>query len=385
MNPNNPHNWEMGNFSPHYPHVNPVNLHWNLQWNQAKPGASTVRGNVVHVNPAFFQPKLTSLNGMSNPQKIIVNPKFFPHVQNETTPSTGLLSPTQDVLYAERIPPFQINHVSNLKSNKITNPQKSKATSQTILNVEKPRQVLLHNMKPSPIRHVGDRSKLTKLHFISNPSRSKYKWRKIDSPLKSVTIKHAYKLVRKASVAKSPKITNMLTLRAQHDIFMMLTPPKLTSTPIETQPSNSRFKLDNRVRNKKKAIKNSSSRSLLPKILHNKYQFIRNKCLKSNNLNLAKFAINRSVNRSFTNFKSPLCRPLLHHSSRLQRMVNAVKPNRSIKKTKSTKNKTRKRYYDGEAKAKLDDEVLDDIEIAEKPSGPKIRTPLGALPSFITL
>lgn len=374
----------MGNFPPQYPHVSPANLHWNMQWNQAIPAASTVRGNLVHVNPAFFQPKFTSLNEVPHSKRIIVNPKFFPHVQNETTPA-GLSSTTQDVLNAERIPPFQNSQVSNLKSNKITNHQQNKATPQTILNMEKPRQVLLHNMRPSPIRHVGDRTKLTKLHFINNPSRSKYKWRKMESPLKSVTIRHAYKLVRKASVAKSPKMANMLTLRAQHDTFKMLTPPKLTSTPVEAQPSNSRFKLDNRARNKKKSIKSSSPRSLLPKILHNKYQLIRNKCLKSNNLNLAKFAINRSVNRSFTNFKSPLCRPLVQHSKRLQRMVNAVKPNRSSKKTKSTKNKTRKRYYDEEAKAKLDDEVLDDIEIAEKPSGPKIRTPLGALPSFITL
>jgi hypothetical protein len=62
-----------------------------------------------------------------------------------------------------------------------------------------------------------------------------------------------------------------------------------------------------------------------------------------------------------------------------------VKPNKSIKKTKTTKCKTQKRYYDDEAKP--DDEVLDDVdvEIAEKPSGPKNRTPIGALPSFITL
>jgi hypothetical protein len=78
---------------------------------------------------------------------------------------------------------------------------------------------------------------------------------------------------------------------------------------------------------------------------------------------------------------------MAHHSSRLQRLAVVIKPNKSIKKTKTTKSKTRKRYYDDEAKAKPDDEVLDDVdvEIAEKPSGPKNRTPIGALPSFITL
>ena len=392
MNPNNPH-WNMSNYPLYFPHMNPATFHWNqnLQWSlpsssteaAARPGPSAIRGNFVHVNPAFFQPNLPPPNELSNPKRIIVNPKFFPHIQNEmTTP----VSTTQDILNVERIPLAQNVQLSNLKTIKMANQPKIKSITQPTSNLKienKALKSVLH-LKPSPIRpHVGDRSKLTKLNFSNSPGRSKYKWRKMETPLKAATIKHAYKLVRKAPGTKLPKMASMLTLHA-HD-FKMLTPPKLTSTPIEAQSSNSRFKLDNRVRNKRKLIKSSSPRASLPKIIHNNYQLIRNKCWKPN-VNLAKFAVNRStVNRSFTNFKSPLCRPLVHRGSRLQRLVNAVKPNKSTKKVKTTKNKTRKRYYDDEAKAKVDDEVLDDTEIAEKPSGPKIRTPLGALPSFITL
>lgn len=393
MNPNNPQHF-MGNYPPHYFHVNPASLNW--QWNQVMPGPAAVRGNFVHVNPAFFQPNMAPPPELANPKRIIVNPKFFPHVQPEN--NTGISSTSQEVKNLERVP--IVLKDQSLILNRAVFQQEVKENKQPLMTLKShnSQQIAQQcNTKPSPIRHIAERRKLTKLNFINHPIRSKYKWRKMESPLKATAIKHAYKLVRK-SVVKSPKLASFSTNRTYHAL-RLLTPPKFTSTPTETQPpANSRFKLDNRVtKSKKKANRSSSPRMSIPKILQNKYRLIRNKCWKSNNLTLTKSGINRSivnhrsivsrsvVNRSFTNFKSPLCRPIVHHNSRLQRLAVVVKPNKSIKKTKTTKCKTRKRYYDDEAKP--DDEVLDDVdvEIAEKPSGPKNRTPIGALPSFITL
>jgi len=396
MNPNNMHHLT-GNYPPHYFHVNPASL--NCQWNQAMPGPSAIRGNFIHVNPAFFQPNMAPPPELPNPKRIIVNPKFFPHVQPER--NMWISSTSCEVNNVEIIPAVLRDQAPNLNRVIIQEEAKEKKQPIMALNSHNSQPIAQHNhMKPSPIRHISERRKLTKMDFINQPIGSKYKWRKMESPSKATAIKHAYKLVRKSAV-KSPKLTSLSTYRAQHHTLRLLTPPKFTSTPTETQPPvNSRFKLDNRVsKNKKKTNKSASPRMSLPKIIQNKYRLIRNKCWKSKNLTLAKSVINRSivnhrsivsrsvVNRSFTNFKSPICRPMAHHSSRLQRLAVVIKPNKSIKKTKTTKSKTRKRYYDDEAKAKPDDEVLDDVdvEIAEKPSGPKNRTPIGALPSFITL
>lgn len=395
MNPNNPQHL-MGSYPPHYFHVNPASLNW--QWNQAMPGPSTLRGNFIHVNPAFFQTNVAPPPELLNPKRIIVNPKFFPHVQPER--NTGTSSASHEVKNVEIIPAVLRDQAPNLNRVVIQEETKEKKQHIMALNSHNSQPIAQHHMKPSPIRPISERRKLTKMDFTNQPMRSKYKWRKMESPLKAIATKHAYKLVRK-SVVKSPKLASLSTHRAQYHASRLLTPPKFTSTPTETQPPiNSRFKLDNRVtKNKKKATKSSSPRVSLPKVIQNKYRLIRNKCWKSKNLTLTKSGINRSiinhrsvvsrsvVNRSFTNFKSPVCRPMAHHSSRLQRLAVVIKPNKSIKKTKTTKSKTRKRYYDDEAKAKPDDEVLDDVdvEIAEKPSGPKNRTPIGALPSFITL
>jgi hypothetical protein len=98
MNPNNPQNL-MGNYPPHYFHVNPASLNW--QWNQAMPVPSAVRGNLVHVNPAFFQPNMVPPPELPNPKRIIVNPKFFPHVQPEK--STGISSTSPETSNVERI------------------------------------------------------------------------------------------------------------------------------------------------------------------------------------------------------------------------------------------------------------------------------------------
>lgn len=400
MNPNNPQN-VIGNYPPHYFHVNPASLNW--QWNQVVPGPPAVRGNFVHVNPAFFQPNVLPPPELPNPKRIIVNPKFFPHVQSEK--NIGIPLNCQEVYHAERVVLVQNDEISSMDRQAVQ--QKVKASKQPIstLNMQNSEQIAQQQQtKPSPIRHLADRRKLTKFNFINNSVKSKYQWRKMESPLKTIAIKHAYKLVRKSAV-KSPKIINRFTQRGQHHIFKTLTPPKLTSTPIEKQPpANSRFKLDNRVaKTKKKANKIASPRTSLPKILQSKYRLIRNKCWKSNSLTLGKLGsnhsivsrsvINRSiatrfvVNRSFTNFKSPLCTPSAHHGSKLQRLAVINKSNKSIKKTKTSKKKAQKRYYDEETKAKPDEEVLDDVdvEIVEKPSGPKTRTPIGVLPSFITL
>lgn len=397
MDSNNQQN-VMGNYPPRYFHVNPTSLNW--QWNYVVPGPPAVRGHYVHVNPAFFQPNVPPPPELPNRKRIIVNPKFFPHVQPEK--NIGIPSNYQEVYRAERIVLVQKDEVPYMDRQAVQ--EKVKANKQPIstLDIHNSEQIAQQqHTKPSPIRHLADRRKLTKFNFTTNPVRSKYKWRKMESPLKTIAIKHAYKLVRKC-VVKSPKLVNRFTQRGQHYAFKTLTPPKLTSTPIEKHsPANSRFKLDNRVlKTKKRTSKIASPRASLPKILQSKYRLIRNKCWKSNSLTLGKFGlivnrsvINRSiasrsvVNRNFTNFKSPLCTPLAHHSSRLQRLAVISKSNKTVKKTKTSKKKKQKRYYDEETKAKPDEEVLDDVdvEIVEKPSGPKMRTPIGVLPSFITL
>lgn len=383
MNPNDPYH-TMGHYPQHYTHVNPAKF--NIQWNQPIPASSSLhRGNFIHVNPAFFTPVLAPQIELTNPKRIIVNPKFFPQIQQELVPEISPNGP--NIVNSGPNPPTQQDKDLGTNINRITVQPKARPAN-PVLSHQKVTQTILHPYaKPSPIRHASDRKKLTKLGPNSNPLRNKYKWRKIESPLKNTAIvKHAYKLVRKAPVLKSPKLASLLTLRAQNDTLKMFTPPKLTSTPIETRSRNSRFKLDNRSKTRKKTAKGVSPRASFPKALQNKYQMVRNKIWKPSHLTLAKFSVNRSVvNRSFTNFKSPLCRPIVHHSRKLQRLVDVVKLNKSTKKTKTARNKTRKRYYDDQAKAKSDDEVLDDVEIGEKPSGPKIRTPIGSLPSFITL
>lgn len=380
----NPPNLMENRPPPHYTHVNPAKF--NLHWNQAQAigiPAST-RGNVVHVNPAFLQSKIPLTNNMPNSNRIIVNPKFFPHVQNEML--NGEQSAVHDNI---NIKPASLPQIRQT----VTGPFK-----QQVVNSSRPlvsnhkmlmTQHLTYHAKPSPIKHVSDRNnKLSKLN-TNGHARSKYKWRKTESPLKSTTIKQKYKLIRlKGAVNKSQKMmgmSNRFRSHHHHDPLKMLTPPKLTSTPIETRPVNTRFKLDNRGKSKKKV--------LLPKILQTKYRLIRSK-ISNKPVHVlttpVKFSANRSiVHRNFSNFKSPLSRPLVHR--KLLRLVNAVKTNKNTtKKTKSSpKKKTRKRYYDDSEqipKAKAEDEVLGcDVEIAEKPVGSKIRAPIGILPSFITL
>ena len=85
----NPHNYRIV-IPPSANHPVIVNPHFNpnfvRQWTgQALPVPPPVRNNFVHVNPAFFQS--TNVNYPPNPppnySKIIVNPKFFPVVQQQ--------------------------------------------------------------------------------------------------------------------------------------------------------------------------------------------------------------------------------------------------------------------------------------------------------------
>lgn len=369
---------------PHYVHVNPANLNW--QWNHGAGGLPISQGSYVRVNPAFFQQNLPTCDA-SNPKRIIVNPKFFPQVQHEKTsnlPSTHLENVSKShVLKVQNAHPSNVNDIELVQPVK-KQPGSKPAVNQHHVNVRSTEKLKGYS-KPSPIRHPGDRSKLTKFNFTNTPLKSKYKWKKTESPLKNaVAVKHAFKLVRVTPVLKA---TRESTFPSRQNSFKFLTPPKLTSTPIETQRTNSRFKLDNRTKNKKKSTKYSNPRTSLAKILLNKYKLIQNKCWKPSHLSFVKFGANRSVNRGFTNFKSPLNKPIVLRNSKFvltqQQMLKKNKTNK--KKVKSPKKKARSRYYDDASCPKPEEETFEDVEITAKPSGPKIRTPLGALPSFITL
>lgn len=367
-----PRNFPHGYLIPNYPtqqflqpHVNPNFLRqWNQQF-QRPMLPPAFRPNIVHVNPAFFNP--SSDPNLPNPKKIIVNPKFFPQVQQ---PEAAKVIPT---------------------------------TATT----EKPIS------KPSPIQAPKsvDSPRFPKLpQRPTSLPKNKYKWKKSESPLKPPTPSKQtrYKLIRKATTVKSPKLS-MLLLNKQLFVKpgLWLSPPKLASTPIKSpgiiKTTKSRFKLDNR---KKKTVKPSLSS---PAVV--KQPVANNKIWRSKAV--VKWYRNQQppssiiVNRSFTNFKSPLTRSHLNPvlpprgSRKLQRLFAAIKPiksttvhnkkNKSIDKPNKTKiRKTRKRYYDEEetrsSQPSCKDETLgEEIEIAVKPSGAKERTPLGALPSFITL
>lgn len=387
MNPNQNPSHVVANYPPHYYHVNPAKFNW--QWNQAQEiplATATTRSNVVHVNPAFLQPTIPLCSGMPNSNRIIVNPKFFPHVQNDlATAGSSKVSEAQTLKPTPSLAPT--DHIKSLRNaNAMKISPQAKANKPHYLNLKMPNH--LTSYFSSTIKPVGDRNKISKM--VHSQGKSKYKWRKLESPIKlTATIKQPYRLVRKGLTIKSQKVVNPSNVRLQNESFKNLTPPKFTSTPLGAIPTFTRFKLDNRSKTKKKVFKTSTSpRASITKVLQSKYQLVRNKSSKPALLTPVKFTVNRSiVNRSFSNFKSPICRPLVHHGNKLLRLVNVVKTNKTVKKIKATKNKTRKRYYDDdEVKAKSDDEVLEgDVEIAEKPTGSKNRAPLGVLPSFITL
>ena len=350
------------------PHFNPNFVrHWT---GQGLPAPPPVRSNFVHINPAFFPS--SNVNHPTNPppnsSKIIVNPKFFPVVHQQQQEQQTVL-PTQSV--AE---PKLLTHQNVVPAVKVTS--------------FKPAAVLNSKTtwtKPSPIRlpSTGDRSRL-KLNFSNQPQvKSKYKWKKVESPNKPLS-KHAYKLVRKTPLMKPPKLATLLLHRPADPLKWRLTPPKLTSTPVESpviglksykhRSLKSRFKLDNRVGKKKANTKQSTSK-LLPKILQTKYRLVR-----------SKLATRTGVNRTFSNFKSSL--------SRTNRTLNrlALKPTKSpskkTSKTTKAKKKQRQRYYDEEESKQQsgDTAMLDQsVAIGEKPSGRPNRLPLGELPSFITL
>lgn len=364
MNPSNYHLQQQAIPSHPYPANAHVNPNFIRQWGQQAQYVATTRANVVHVNPAFFQPQPLEVPSTN---KIIINPKFFPQVQPER-------------IVVETAPP--IAHASS-----------------------KPTLTAAATSKPSPIRPpaaANDRSKLGRLNFAQYPAKNRYRWKKADSPSKmaSTTKQTLYKLVRKAPALKSPKLATLLTHRPRYShSSKWLSPPKLTSTPIESTSKGlkSRFKLDNR---KKKLVNRSVNKSLtkIPVKPHTpKSHHVRNKSWRP--AALAKWYNQRVATKSnFTNFKSPLSRSphvVLHRNGKLQRLVAAIKPAKVAKKpttqkaTKPSKAKARKRYYDetSSTREELHTTTLNDsdIEIAVKPSGSKQRTPLGTLPSFITL
>ena len=337
-------------------HVNPNFMRqWSQQAQYVAPRAN------VHVNPAFFPPQTVE---MPSTNKIIVNPRFFPQVQ----PAEKLV---------ESVP------VLPLKIESLTIPVTATCSN-----------------KPSPVRHpvgslVNDRSKLARLNFSHTAVKNRYKWRKVDSPSKSAssTKQTLYKLVRKAPALKSPKLSALLAHRPRYDTSKWLSPPKMTSTPIESPGKGikSRFRLDNR---KKKMVNKSTNKSTIKATLKSKVnQPARNKCWRP--AAMAKWYSHQrsAAKNSFTNFKSPLSRSqhiVLPRQGKIQRLVAAVKPtSKTTKKAaKPAKTKTRKRYYEEsgsgleEANSILGD---DDMEIGVKPANSKKRTPLGILPSFITL
>lgn len=412
-------------FPSYLPYSNYASYHTTWNHNLFHP---SVRGNLVHVNPAFLQPPPAPV-AHPGPNKIIVNPRFFPQVHHSNVQSQAVNTgkPTSFAATTENLtdkftastdpnsrshsrePPQRIVLLPSEKA-KVSSDQSrfkiktnlkvvnvpssssanftSKSPSQHIKAQTPPpshakRFVVVH--KPSPIRLNNRVVKLSpKLKVLQANLKNKYKWKKGESPLKPLILQNAYKIVRKSSPGKSSRLSLSRKI-SPFNSLMILTPPKLASTPVETESVKSRFKLDNRVNDKKKAVKSGSPRGLLTKILKSKYKIVRNKLFKPNSSAVIRASFT-SVSRSFTNFTT-FNKSLLNRS-KVHRQVIVKKPVKIPKKSKAaTKAKKSNRYYDNDSvlKTKAEEDKHDDVEVVENSSGPTPRAPIGTLPSFITL
>lgn len=305
-------------------HSYPLNAASIWSWDHQQT-ALPPRGNMVHVNPAFYQPPVPVVNPTTT--KVIINPKFFPSIQHEKT-------------VVEPSPAINVNSVSN-----------SRATQAV---VEKKPLSAAPVLKPI--------TKYRSLNVNIN-SRNKYSWKKADTQVVKPTTR---------TPVKSPKISS----KHKYSAVKLMTSPRISSTPLRVF-SNSRFKVDNRL---KKKFASKVVRPSPAKIVQTKYRLIIKRSLKCNVARIRNSSNRSTVNRSFTNFRTPL-------KTRSLVVRNMKKTNSKAKAPKKKEPKSCKRYYNNETQIEeTKDDEDDEVEITEKPSSSvKSRKPIGSLPSFITL
>lgn len=302
----------------------PLNAASVWSWDQPQT-APPLRGNLVHVNPAFYPPPVPINNPTTT--KVIVNPKFFPSVQNEKT----TVRPS---------PIVSSNSVPDSKLTCVVAEKKLPSTTPVSKSIERYHRSV-----------------------VNVNSRNKYSWKRADVQVIKPTSR---------SPVKSPKSFG----KHKFNSSKLTSGPRLSSTPLRPF-SNSRFKVDNRL---KKKFASKIVRPSLPKILQTKYRLIIKRSLKCNVARARNLSSRSTVNRSFTNFRSPL-------KTRSLVVRNSKKIISKAKTPKKKELKISKRYYNNETQI---EEVKDDedveVEITEKPSSSvKSRKPIGSLPSFITL
>lgn len=387
-----------------YPSYMPYSTYAPMQygaWNQT-PHNPAVRGNLVHVNPAFLQQPHAPVVHQGSSNKVLVNPKFFPQVHNANLPATvnpplspaptvklpktrvaGEFAPTGSKYHFQKPTQAIPNRVVLLSSDHPKQmpkqPQLKFKTKLKLVNVPTSSTASASPSRPAPVNKVQRVTKLSpKAKVFQMNLKNKYKWKKGESPLKPLLLKNAYKLIRK-SPSKSPRLSLSIKIPPFNGL-VVLTPPKLASTPIEKGGVVSRFKLDNRSKEKKKTFKYPLGAL---KALRSKYKFVKNKHSKPDGSIVIR-ASHASVSRSFSNFNS-FNKSLLLNRSKLHRTLTP-KNIKSPKKSKAPgKVKKSNRYYDTVLNGKPEDDVLEDVDIVANSSGPVPRAPLGTLPSFITL
>jgi len=325
-----------------YPaYCNPLNAASVWSWNHQQT-VPPLRSNLVHVNPAFYQPPTPISNPFSSTSKVIVNPKFFPRIQN----GMAAVRPS---------PIVSSNIASDSKPTRVVVEKKPLST----LAVSKP--IINHHRT-----------------VVNTNSRNKYSWKRPDELAVKPIIRSQLAI---KPIIRSPLRSPKHSGKHKYNAAKLMTTTRFCSTPIRPF-SNSRFKVDNRL---KKKFASKIVRPSLPKIVQTKYRLIIKRSLKCN-ISRSRISCNRStVNRSFTNFKSAL-------KSRSLVVRNTKKTNPKAKTQKKKEPKTSNRYYNNQTQIEetkdaetKDDEDLE-MEISEKPSSiVKSRKPIGSLPSFITV
>jgi len=331
-----------------YPeYSNPLNVGYVRSWGDqgTAPPPPPIRGNLVHVNPAFYQPPAPINNSSQTMMtKVIVNPKFFPSIQQN---EVAVVKPKLEDSVNRAVLNSELTNVPAAGKTSVTTPF-SKS------NVKYSRS----------ISTVGGKNCL-------NNIRNKYSWKRVDTP-------------------------PMHQLSGSRQVFKHTGHLKVTRSPVKSIKScvklsspqgsfaNSRFKVDNRLKKKFAGkLANKMVRSpCLPKILQTKYRLIIKRTLKRS-----------TVNRSFTNFSNFKARSMVVRNTIKKNRISNHHNNKSIsnnkKKTPSAKNRKSNRYYNS-TENQLEETLNNDdddeeVEIAEKPSSVKSRKPIGSLPSFITL